>query len=158
MKKIYKKAYKLLENVTPLKADCGQLCDKKCCHGDSMTGMLLFPDEETTLTVIEQNGRRLAVCDGMCNRNERPLSCRIFPFFPAADGKKIIVKPDLRGINVCPMIAHSDEIIFNKHFLRRVGKTGKLLMKNTECAKFIEEISEEINEIEKINKMISERE
>ena len=156
MKKIYKKAYKLLKNVTPLKADCGQLCDKKCCHGDSRTGMLLFPDEETTLTVIEQNGRRLAVCDGTCRRNERPLSCRIFPFFPVADGRKIIVKPDWRGINVCPMIGHSDEIIFNKRFLRRVRKTGNLLVKDPECAKFIKEISEEINEIEKINKMISE--
>lgn len=151
--KIYKKAYKLLEDVTPLKADCGQLCDKRCCHGDSGTGMLLFPEEETTLTVIKKNGRRLAVCDGTCSRDERPLSCRIFPFFPVYDGKSITVKPDSRGVNVCPMIAHSDEIIFSKRFLRRVKKTGKLLIKDPDCAEFIKEISEEI---EDINLMVSE--
>ena len=31
---LYKKAYRILENSTPLKFDCGTLCDKKCCSGD----------------------------------------------------------------------------------------------------------------------------
>lgn len=148
---IYSEAYRLLENFTPLKADCGALCDKNCCKGDGGTGMLLFPNEETTLEVIERNGRRLAVCNGECNRSERPLSCRIFPFFPVIDGNSIKVIPDYRGINVCPMVAHNDEIKFSKRFLRRVKRVGELLVADPECAEFIREISEEIEDAKKIN-------
>ena len=40
-------ARELLENLTPLKTDCGRLCQAACCQGDENTGMLLFPEEET---------------------------------------------------------------------------------------------------------------
>jgi hypothetical protein len=46
-KKLYKHIYKLLEDVTPIKADCGKLCNAACCEGDDETGMYLFPFEET---------------------------------------------------------------------------------------------------------------
>lgn len=80
--RIYQKAFRLLRYATPLRTDCGVLCGARCCKGDDETGMLLFPGEPTALRVIETEGRRLAVCGGVCDRNERPLSCRIFPFFP----------------------------------------------------------------------------
>ena len=41
-------ARKILEEVTPLKADCGRVCGAACCaslEGEE-TGMLLFPGEE----------------------------------------------------------------------------------------------------------------
>ena len=153
MKSIYDKVYRLLDGVTPLKADCGQLCGKNCCKGDSRTGMLLFPGEETTLNVIEENGRRLAVCGGKCERHDRPLSCMMFPFFPVEDnGIKIV--PDYRGINVCPMIAHSDEIRFSRQFMRRLRAAGKILYSDPECAEFMKEISEEIEDAKAINEMI----
>lgn len=31
---LIKKAYELLERVTPLRYDCGKLCDGLCCKGD----------------------------------------------------------------------------------------------------------------------------
>ena len=150
-KNIYTEAYRLLKNFTPLKGDCGELCDKNCCKGDWRTGMLLFPNEETTLDVIEENGRRLAVCGGKCDRTERPLSCRIFPFFPVIINGRVRAVPDMRGINVCPMLSHMDEIKFSRRFLRRVERVGELLLTDSECASFMKEIAEEIEDAQKIN-------
>lgn len=148
---LYSRAFAILGNFTPLKADCGRLCDKSCCKGDESTGMLLFPEEETTLNVIERNGRRLAVCNGSCSREERPLSCRIFPFFPVLINGRVRAVPDLRGINVCPMLVHCDEIKFSRRFLRRVERVGELLYSDSECAAFMKEISDEIKEIQAVN-------
>ena len=46
VEKTLKKVYKILDNVTPLREDCGKLCSGECCKGDDDTGMLLFPGEE----------------------------------------------------------------------------------------------------------------
>lgn len=153
---LFDEAFRIIGRTTPLQADCGQLCDRNCCKGDGRTGMLLFPNEKTTLRVIEENGKRLAVCDGTCNRDERPLGCRIFPFFPVFDGKKIKAVPDYRGIGVCPMIAHRDEIIFSRRFLRRVERVGELLIQDAECAKFMRQAAEEIEDAEKMSIIISD--
>lgn len=85
--RLYKKAKNIMEDKTPLKNDCGFLCNKACCKGDTETGMLLFPFEETTLTVSEKDSVRLCVCEGSCKRESRPLSCMIFPFFPILQKK-----------------------------------------------------------------------
>ena len=156
MKNIYDRVYRLLENVTPLSADCGQLCGKNCCKGDGRTGMLLFPNEKTTLKVIEENGRRLAVCNGECSRSDRPLSCMIFPFFPVENKGRIKIVVDRRGINVCPMVAHCDEIRFSRRFMRHMRTAGKILYSDPECAAFMKEIAEEIEDAEKINELLTE--
>lgn len=144
----YDKIFKIMGTLTPLKVDCGQLCDGACCKGDSKTGMLLFPGEKSTLTVItDEAGRKLAVCDGTCNRDSRPLSCRIFPFFPTiSENGKIFVEPDLRAARLCPLIEHSDEIEFDPKFFNAVKKVGKILAKDDECRRFLEEITAEIDE------------
>lgn len=154
MKDIYEKVYRLLDGVTPLSADCGQLCKKQCCKGDSRTGMLLFPNEETALKVFEENGRRLAVCSGECDRHSRPLSCMIFPFFPAEENGRIKIITDLRGINICPLAAHSDEIRFSRRFMRHLRTAGKILYSDPECAAFMKEIVSEIEDIRKINELL----
>ena len=92
--KIYRYLYKLFDEVTPIKADCGQLCGGACCKGDGDTGMYLFPFEECIYDGTENwlkicdsdfyfNGKpvKIAICDGTCDRKKRPLSCRIFPLF-----------------------------------------------------------------------------
>ena len=146
--KLYKQANRIIGDKTPLKKDCGQVCSGECCKGDDDTGMLLFPFEESTLTVKEKDGVRLAVCDGNCCRYERPLSCRIFPFFPyvSAEGK-IKVIPDVRGVNVCPLVSHFADVKFDKGFLYRVKKVGRLLYADEECRKFLEDTSREIDSI-----------
>ncbi len=147
-KDIILRAKKIIRDYTPLSADCGLLCNKSCCKGDSNTGMLLFPGEETSLETTEKDGVRLAVCKGSCDRDERPMSCMIFPFFPyiSKDGR-IEAVTDTRGINVCPMIAHEDKIRFSKIFLRRVRRVGRLLARDERCKEFLWETSREIDKL-----------
>ena len=146
-KKMYEKINKILGDKTPLKADCGLLCGGACCKGDENTGMRLFPGEESELNVkLTEDGVRLAVCSGSCDRAKRPLACRIFPFFPTIDEKgRIFVEEDLRGKNVCPMVGHSEEILFDRSFLKAIKKVGKLLKKDAACRQFLEEATEEID-------------
>lgn len=146
--KLYEKANRILSDKTPLKKDCGLICGGECCKGDDETGMLLFPFEETTLNIIEKDGVRLAVCQGSCNRNERPLSCRIFPFFPYVTPEgRIRVIPDIRGVNVCPLVSNFNDVKFDRGFLYRVKKVGRLLYADENCRKFLVETSREIDSI-----------
>ena len=146
-KRMYHRLYRLFRRVTPLKKDCGVLCSRACCQGDDRTGMLLFPHEETDLQVIEKNGLRYAVCQGVCRREDRPLSCRIFPFFPAVDENgRVYAVIDERGRFVCPLVRQCDHVKFRPAFLRRVKKAGSLLAKDQECLVFLRTISGEIAE------------
>ena len=145
-KRLYAEMNRIIGNKTPLKKDCGLLCGGKCCKGDSETGMLLFPFEESVLNVTEKDGLRLAVCEGRCKRYERPLSCKIFPFFPYVTSEgKIKVIPDVRGIGVCPLVSRFSETSFDRGFLFRVKKVGRLLYTDKECRKFLEDTSREID-------------
>lgn len=144
--RLYKKANKIIGNKTPLKKDCGKICGGACCKGDSDTGMLLFPFESSNFQVKEKDGVRLCVCEGECNRKDRPLSCRIFPFFPYVTTEgKIKVIPDIRGANVCPLIAHFNETDFDRGFLYRVKKVGRLLYEDEQCREFLVDTSREID-------------
>ena len=144
-KRIYQKAFHLLQNATPLRTDCGVLCGKACCKGDDMAGMLLFPGEPTTLRVIATEGRRLAVCAGRCARRERPLSCRIFPFVPALqpDGS-VRVQIDPRGKGVCPLVRQSQNVLFSHRFLHRVRRAGALLCRDEGCRAFLLGVQQEM--------------
>ncbi len=155
---MYELLYSLFEEATPLKTDCGELCSANCCKGDSETGMLLFPGEKTTLSVTVKDGRRVAVCGGKCSRSERPLSCRIFPFFPIVNEKeKIEAVIDSRGYGICPMVAHCDEIRFSRKFIKNVEKAGKILSSDKECLDFLKDLTDEIyEESEIINKFKAE--
>jgi len=144
---LYQKINRVMKEYTPLHVDCGQLCDRACCKGDEDTGMRLFPHEETTLSVRNlANGVRLAVCDGSCSRENRPLACRIFPFFPTIDERgKIFVEADDRAVRLCPMLSHIDELDFDPKFFKAVKKVGKLLAKDEECRVFLQETTKEID-------------
>lgn len=145
--KMYDKIFKIMGDLTPLKADCGTLCGCACCKGDENIGMRLFPFEQSELSVKElENGVRLAACDGTCERDKRPLACRIFPFFPTIDEKgRIFVEADFRGARLCPLITHSDEIIFNPKFFKALKKVGKILAKDELCREFLYDATEEID-------------
>ena len=150
---VIESCYSVLRRKTPLDFDCGKICNGKCCKGDEKTGMLLFPGEENlidpNINVIEtENGDKLAVCNGTCDRNRRPLSCRIYPFFPAAvneEGKEIIkVYFDYRAD--CPLCRSDFEYEFNKAFIKGVKRVGKYLLLNEETKEFLLELSDACNE------------
>ncbi len=149
--KLMKKAYKLFEHTTPLSFDCGALCSGKCCKGDSSTGMILFPYEDTLLKNIdgfrieEANGRKLLICNGICDRKTRPLSCRIYPYFPMITDDGYDVRADIRGFNTCPVLY--DNIKPKYSFLRKIRKIAKLFSQDEELKEFIINTNSMLDEI-----------
>jgi len=114
-------AYKLLESSTPLRFDCGILCEESCCKGDENTGMWLLPGEAELIgnqegfhvqTCQDNNGYPLLVCEGNCNRKYRPFACRIFPLFPyvaetETGGLEVFAVCDPRAVLYCPLTQYS---------------------------------------------------
>ena len=120
----YKRAYARLRRFTPITADCGRLCRKRCCKGGMGEGMILFPGEPLfgSLSVTDKVmcgfPVRFAVCKGRCKRETRPLSCRIYPFAPylGADGRLNIIA-DPRAKYICPLLAESAQALISRRFL-----------------------------------------
>ena len=157
---VIKTCYSLLYNITPLYTDCGKICQNKCCKGDEKTGMLLFPGEEKlidpNMTVYKnEKGDSFAVCDGTCDRNKRPLACRIFPLFPVIkneNGEEYIeTEYDIRAV-VCPLI--SGDYAISRIFTKKVKRVGKYLLLNEETAEFYRRLSEEISEYNELKNIL----
>ena len=149
------KARELLERSAPLgRFDCGKLCGGHCCKGDENTGMWLFPGEEELyennpdFTVKETDGNqgyKMIVCNGSCNRNERPLACRIYPFYPKIDGDRVGVIRDLRGLSSCPIV--KNEMKPDPKFLRNLRKATRYLIRDEETRNYILTAQQEIEEM-----------
>ncbi len=146
------KVYRILKNVTPLKTDCGVLCAGECCKGDNDTGMILFPGEEKLFENSEEfvvkkttDGKNILVCGGKCDREKRPISCRIFPLFPMLVDDRIYVIDDPRASGICPLIF--DKMKIKKNFERKVAKAGKILAENEETGELLLKLTDEISEI-----------
>lgn len=159
-KKFYENLYKELENITPLKLDCGKLCNNACCEvTDEITGMYLFPCENAMYSPMPKWGKiydtdfvtdggasiDLFTCDGYCDRRKRPLSCRIFPLIPyikRGEGMKIVIDP--RGKEMCPLAQTMDAQELDADFVRAVERVIKKCMKVRECRDFLMSLSDEI--------------
>ncbi len=151
--------YSLLRNITPLEFDCGKICGGKCCKGDEKTGMLLFPGEENLIDtdmkiIVNEKGYKVAVCDGKCDRNKRPLACRIYPLFPIIkynDGIEYIeTEFDKRAD--CPLL--NGEYIITRRFDKTVRRIGKYLLLNKETAEYYRNLSEELTEYIELEKIL----
>ncbi len=136
----------LLESVTPLKGDCGRVCGAACCQSDEdgQGGMLLFPGEEALYAELPAGWRieadeavtpdgRLLVCDGRCEREDRPLSCRLFPLLPTRTGARM----DQRAWAVCPLM-ESGKRGLNPDFVRAVERAGQILYAHPAHAAFLD--------------------
>ena len=164
---IYLQIYRLFDTTTPLKFDCGKLCNSACCEGDE-SGMYLFPGEESVYRLLNcdwatieksdftysHNGKTknvpLLVCKGKCDRYERPLACRIFPLSPYVDKDgKLQVIMDPRAKSVCPIAKELDMDELSESFSRRVKKAFLPLMKNAEFRAFMKTYSEYLDEFQK---------
>ncbi len=150
--KTIKKVYKLLKKVTPLKDDCGKLCLGACCKGDNDTGMLLFPGEEKIFEKnssfkIEKcdNGKNILICSGKCDRELRPISCRIFPLVPVLVDGSVYILDDPRAKGICPLLY--DKIELDRKFEKAVTKSGKILAENEEICVILQDLTKEITEI-----------
>ena len=153
----YKVVYSLLENVTPLDCDCGKLCNKRCCEdSDEGEGMYLYPGEEIMLRECDSFGKitecdfkvggksvGFFTCDGHCERDLRPLACRIFPLVPyiSAEGELFIMF-DARGAEMCPLAKTG----VTDEFRNAVRRVANMLVKNSDTREFLYEQSRLIDD------------
>ncbi len=114
---ILNKTLSLLENVTPLKTDCGLLCGASCCrdNGEAGSAVWLLPGEEDgdfswaevsdTATPVTGTPMKQIYCNAFCERTKRPFLCRIFPLSPYYSKTKSIwsVRMDRRAAALCPL-------------------------------------------------------
>ena len=164
---IYLQTYRLFDNATPTKVDCGKICNKACCRGDE-GGMYLFPMEKSVFDLLnpswakiedsdftyEFEGKTKKVpiifCNGECDRYQRPLACRIFPLTPylnKEDKLEIIVDP--RAKSLCPLSRELDVDEYEYKYVKNIKKAFTLLMKNKEFKAFMKAYSEYIDEYRK---------
>lgn len=154
---LYRKLYRVLQYKTPLKIDCGLLCGSKCCKGGSDSGMHLYPGEECMykyrsdfIELKEESfggtSINFAVCKGECQRDYRPLACRIFPLAPyiSPDGKLHIVN-DPRAYYQCPLI-QSEDFRISGTFKRELREIFNLLIKDQDIKDYIMKLSDVLQE------------
>jgi hypothetical protein len=95
--------------------DCGALCGAACCQtdADGQGGVHLFPGEAARLKncdwvtrIVPGSFAPMMLCEGVCDREKRPLGCRIFPLTPIR-GKngKWTVRMDARARAMCPLVS-----------------------------------------------------
>lgn len=156
-KKIYRHIYSILNNVTPLPYDCGKLCKGACCQDNEVgTGMYLYPCEirmfnsfadwaeiELSDFTYKYGNVHILSCKGKCNRDERPLACRIFPLVPYEKDGVVQVIMDPRAFSLCP-VARSMKV--SNEFKDAVFRVTNILKKTKEGREFIKEQSRLIDE------------
>ncbi len=152
MRDVINEARELLVDLTPLHVDCGQTCSVSCCKAsEDREGMLLFPGEErlyenTDFHLQSVAGGVLLTCDGHCDRDMRPLACRLFPLFPHVDENgRVKAVYDPRGWRLCPLLQQCAHVPLERAFVRAVRRAGRILLSDPACAAFLREQSEEID-------------
>ena len=160
----YLQIYRLFDDITPIKADCGKLCNKACCKGEDC-GMYLFPGEKKVYDMLKPEWAKIEYsdftykynekviktpilfCDENCDRYQRPLACRIFPLTPyiSKEGRLKIIK-DPRAKKMCPVCYGLDINEYDYSFIKNVERAFKLLIKNEEVKVFLESFSRELDE------------
>ncbi|NMA09328.1 MAG: hypothetical protein GX929_09475 [Clostridiales bacterium] len=169
--KLLKHARAILRDLSPLQTDCGMLCGGACCKGGD--GMWLLPGEaafygdDEKLTVEpglpagdahpEREPYDFLACTyegGGCDRDTRPLSCRIFPYFPCvtrtAGGRyRVRARIDPRAVKVCPLLRDGAPGM-EKRFRHGVERAGRVLLRDTRTREFLENTTDELTELARL--------
>ena len=148
------RARAMLEDLTPLKTDCGLTCNGACCRPmeAEMTGMLLFPGEEAyyegregyLMTATEQG--TLLICSGRCDRADRPLSCRLMPLTPVLREDGVKVATDLRAKTVCPLARQGKDAL-DPDFVSAVREVGRILAEDEAQRAFLIQLTKHQDEL-----------
>ena len=140
-KTTYKAIYRLLDRVSPVPFDCGELCGCACClpEGDDL-GIYLLPGEEKIFTGCEKwltwnyddaedyefpdswHGKIPFICCNtppVCDRSMRPIQCRTYPVAPhllsgddVSEEKLILILSDIDAPYICPLIEANSVSVF----------------------------------------------
>ena len=144
------RARAILEDVTPLKTDCGLACGHACCRPmeGEMTGMLLFPGEDKYYEGREgyrmesTDHGTLLICSGRCNRADRPLSCRLMPLIPLLRDDGVKIATDLRAKTVCPLARQGKDAL-DPAFVSAVRQVGRILAEDENQRAFLVKLTQQ---------------
>lgn len=166
-RRTYQAIYRLLNRVSPLNFDCGNLCGAICCTkehpADNEMGIYLLPGEDKIhdkkdgwLAWSEENtedydfpeswkGKVYFVqCKGPenCKRALRPMQCRTFPLAPHIDedGELTLVYNDMELPYRCPLI--DDEMPLDDRFVQATETVWKHLIRDPLIYDLVKEDSE----------------
>lgn len=145
----WRKVYRLLDDITPLKIDCGKLCGSICCsEWEPGVGMYLLPGEEVMYNGQEHwaeweehdtadyefcpnwSGKvKFLRCKGHCPREKRPLACRVFPLTPylTTEGHLQLRFEHELG-QICPLVRSRDIRLLDRKFISRVKQAFLILL------------------------------
>ena len=148
------RARAILEDLTPLKTDCGLTCGHICCRPmeGEMTGMLLFPGEEKYYEgregyrMTETDHGTLLICSGRCSRSDRPLSCRLMPLIPLLRDDGIKVATDHRARTVCPLARQGKDAL-DPDFVSAVREGGRILAEDEHQRAFLIRMTRQQDEL-----------
>lgn len=147
-----------LARVTPLSRDCGALCVSACCleDEDGLGGMLLFPGEEACYTEMPEGfsisddphlkGARLLTCEGVCDREDRPLACRVFPLMFVEKNGVVDAALDPRAWPVCPLMS-SGILGLRQDFVDQAREAAAVLSREKALRDFIKRQNEWVSEL-----------
>ena len=144
----------ILAECTPLENDCGLYCEAACCKSleGETTGMLLFPGEEVLyegkegFRIILITSGWMLVCSASCKREDRPLSCRLFPLMPLVRAEGVRVGMDARAVAVCPLYA-SGVSGLRSEFVEAVRRCGKILSEDPVQLMFLKQLTVQHDEL-----------
>lgn len=145
-KELLLRACTAIGDQTPMLTDCGTLCECACCEADEdgQGGVYLFPGEEACLgecgwgRIECDNFGSMLVCDDWCDRDRRPLACRIFPLTPVKNAEgRWTVRMDARARAMCPLVRSGVKGL-NPDFVRGVVKAIRIIASDPEGEAFLE--------------------
>ncbi|MEX1377359.1 MAG: hypothetical protein AB1Z23_07760 [Eubacteriales bacterium] len=149
---LIEEAISIIGDTTPMNFDCGTMCQRACCVSEGY--MMVFPYEMPMLQnknyifkkadLISYGKIDVVTCDGTCDRNSRPFSCRIYPLAPKFIDDEIFVRLDVRGRPTCPL-CHKSMSSLNKVFIEKVKKAFIHLSKDSEMKQFLKAISNHVD-------------
>ena len=168
LKKYYSEIYKLLDEVTPLSKDCGVLCDKACCkEEDEPAGMFVFPFEEELLKDVdfgyieesnceygEDKVAKIFYCTKPCNREQRPLGCRIFPLTPYRKNGKVTLVMNPAAKKMCPLARSLHPSQLEEEFEVNVMKAINRIRKLKDGEDYIDMLTEIAQQFEEMSKKL----
>ena len=119
--------------------------------------MLLFPGEEAyyadkpeyTLRPVAQG--MLLVCPGRCEREDRPLSCRLFPLLPMLRADGVKVATDLRARTVCPLARQGKDAL-SAEFVEAVRRAGQILAEDASQRPFLQMLTAQQDELKALRR------
>ena len=121
--------------------------------------MLLFPGEEELYRdqagwrMLDTASGKLIICPGACDREKRPLACRMFPLLPVIRNGQVRAAVDQRARGVCPL-ARQGLRAMDPAFADAVREAGETLAAEEKQRRFLETLTMEQDELRQLREKL----